>query len=312
MITDKSLFLFKTSPAMSYTTAGTVAMDASCFIEPLKGSTLTCNQDVEEIETVSGGFDQDPAVPGNKSANVTLSFPITPSDGTNAPGWMAVGQCAGMSINHTGSTWTLSPVNDSTNTGVVNYYAGAGSDGVCLLYKAYNTNYDWKVTVEAGKVPKIEYTGQGAFYGIPTDSTLPTVSKAGINATAFKSATVTINGQSAYKLISAELSGNQAVAVTVDPSQAGGIDRGEITARKIKFTAKVYAVKAGTIDPVTALEAKTEGALSFGWGSGANHITMGGSYAQITKCTPADENGIVTWGIEGQLNRNDFAMSINP
>jgi hypothetical protein len=316
MITERDLFLFKTQPlSINYAAAGTTAMDGTCIIEPLKGSTLECEQDSEEIDLVSGTLDQEPAVPGNKQATVSLNFPMTGShnDGTNSPYWMTVGQCAGYTLTDgTAQKHTLTPTSSFTTAGTFWKFSGPNSDGTSLLYKAYNVQADWKLSLDAGKAPKMQYTGKGAYYGVATDSTQPTnVTKARVSATAFKSATVTVNGNS-YKLISAEISGNQAVAVTSDPSEAGGIGGSEITSRKVKFTAKCYATKAGTLDPMTAIDNSTQGALTFLWGTGKNAISISGNYAQITKCKSSDENGVITWDLEGQCNRNDFTITINP
>lgn len=318
MLQKLELFLYKAQTALnySYTAAGAVSFAGTDLLECLAGSKIDSEPEVETVVNVAGALDQDPAVPGREPCKGTLNMKMNPAitSGMVLPSWarVLVGSCAFTTAATTGtgpSNFDLTPVSVFTTAGILAYYTGNLETNGSLIQTHYNLVGDWKITISANKAPEISYTVDGAFYG-QTIGTQPSVTKGRVSATAFKNATIQIGGVSTYQLISADISGNQAPQLTEDPSQANGCGYATITDRKIKFTAKVYTTTVE--DPKTALRNQTEGAIKFQWGATTSIIRIGGTYSQITKCVGADQNGIKTWDLEGQWNRNDFKIQINP
>ena len=96
--------------------------------------------------------------------------------------------------------------------------------------------------------------------------------------------------------------------MTVDPTQTYGRGISLVTNRKIKFNFTVYQDITTNVDPRTALLNKTEGALTIVYGSTPQKITFDSDYAQITNVTEGDNEGVQTFEISGQINRNDLSV----
>lgn len=326
MVKSQELYLFAKQSSPSYgfndATAAGAGLTAADIIEPMKDSTAEWDPQMEQIETVAGGFEQDAAVPGDEPFNATLRFPMTPGlpsgtlAGRTMPYWMKVadamcGYSVGASTTAGPSRFAMIPVNNFTTAGLLRHFTGDMAASGAIATGGYNLAADWKCTVEAGKVPMIEYTATGGTYSI-ADATQPSVTKARVAPRAFKSATVTFLASSSYKLIKMDFSGNQAPQNLVDPSQASGRGASEITDRKVRFTAQFYTLKLATVDPITALRNSTQGTLVLQWGSTTEIVKISATYAQITKCVKSDANGVTVWDIEGQCNRNDLKFDVYP
>jgi hypothetical protein len=319
MISKLELFLYKTQSVLGYDydMAGAASLAGSDLLECLHGSKIDSEPVVEAVVNVAGSLDQDPAIPGQEPSKGTINMKMIPgvNSGASLPDWARVlcGSCgfAAETVTGTGaSSFTITPISAFTTAGMIWHYTGNVSANSALLQKHYNLVGDWKIKLEANKAPEISFTLDGAFHS-QTDSTQPSATKSRVSAQALKAATISIVNSSTYQLISAEISGNQAPQSTEDPSEENGMGVSRVTDRKIKFSAKVYAQKAATNDQKTALRNSTEGQIAFGWGTGDKIMTIGGSYSQLTKCVRGEQNGISTWDIEGQWNRNDFAITIN-
>ena len=320
MIKKMELFLLKAQGAlnMNYTAAGATTFAGSDLIEVLDGSTIDSQQTSEAVVNVAGVLDQDAAIPGEEPSKGTINMKMIPAvnSGDSIPDWarMLTYCCAFSSAQTTSAGadyFLITPISTFTNAGIIQHYTGSTDSNGSIAAKHYNCVADWKITLSANKVPEISFPLVGAFYG-ESAGTQPSVSKARVSATALKGATIVIIGSSTYRFISGDISGNQAPQNTTDPSQSNGMGVSKITDRKIKSTAKVYADTIATNDPKTALRNSTEGAIQFQWGSGASKINIGGTYAQITKCERADQNGITTYDLELQWNRNNFKIELNP
>jgi hypothetical protein len=323
MIKKMELWLYNTESALNtvYTAAGAATLPGTNLIEVLDGSTIDSQQAVEKVVNVSGALDQDASVPGEEPSKGTINMKMTPGlySGTVAgaaiPQWAQAlcGMCAFTAASTTSagaaSNFALSPSSIFTNAGTIHHYAGNLEANGAILSKHYNCVADWKITLTANKAPEISLTVTGAFAG-HSMATQPSVTKARVSAIAFKGATVNIGGY-AYCVISGDISGNQAPQNTSDPSQGNGMGVSRITDRKISGTFKVYSVALGTADPKAALRNSTQAVTQVKWGSTGTTIDLTGNYTQITKCQRADQNGIQTWDLEMQWNRNDFTIKIN-
>ena len=327
MINLKEIFLYKLQGTnnMAYSTASSQTLSATDLAEVLKGSSVEPDIAVEPIEIVAGGFDQYPAVPGKYGAKGTLKFAMNPASGTTSqvlPQWGKVlqGSCdfavAQTVAGTVAGTFVLTPSNTPTDSGLIDHYTGDAASNSALLSRYFNMKGSWKISMQANKVPTIEYPVQGAFHS-ESDATQPAstdiaAAKARETSRALKNAVIAVIGSSAYKVTSFEFDGSEAVVNRDDISQPGGAGQTDITDRKIKFTIKCYATTKAVADPLVALQNATQGAISVAWGDSAPKIiTIGGTYAQITGRTKTDENGITAFDIKGQMNRNDFTVRIN-
>jgi hypothetical protein len=324
MHTQKEVILYKAQGTdnLGYTAAGALSLAASDLAEALKGSSMEPDIQVEPIEIVAGGFDQYPAVPGKEPAKGTIKFAMNPASGATGqalPQWGKVlkGSCdfeLAQTISGTvPGNFVLTPLSAATDGGAIWLYTG--DEAVALLSKFYNCKGAWKITMPANKVPTVEITMTGAFHS-ETDAAQPAATdlaaaKARENPYALKGAVVSVIGSSAYKVLSFDFEGGEQITNRDDISESNGCGKSDTTDRKIKFSIKCYAEKKATIDPLAALKASTEAALSVAFGAGTKKITIGGTYAQITARTKAEENGITTFDIKGQFNRNNFTIQIN-
>jgi hypothetical protein len=324
MIKKMELWLFKAETSLNtvYTAAGAATLAGSNLIEVLDGSTIDSQQAVEKIVNVAGALDQDASVAGEEPSKGTINMKMTPGlySGTTAgvliPQWASV--LCGVSAftvatttsGGAASNFALTPSSTFTSAGTIHHYSGSLDANGAILSKHYNCIADWKITLAANKAPEISFTVDGAFAG-HSMATQPSVTKSRVAAIAFKgAATVNVAGY-AYQVISGDITGNQAPQTTQDPSQGNGCGVSKPTDRKISGTFKVYSLATGTVDPKSALRTAAEAVTEIKWGGTGTSIDIKGNYTQITKCQRADQNGIQTWDLELQWNRNDFTIAIN-
>jgi len=318
------LFLLKAQSKAVYdfSDAGAETFAGTDLIEVIEGSTIDREQPVDPLIMVSGQFDQDAAVPGDEGSKGTLTFPMIPAIATGpggTPNWGLAAKTIGAfaeTYNATsggsgGNYFKYLPVSEPTVAGIIKHFTGSTLSSAAIASIHYNLLADWKISIAANKAPTIVFTTEGAWCS-QSNATQPSITKARVSPIAFKGATVQITGVSTYKILSAEISGNQPIVNLMDVTQANGRGGSKKTDSKIKFTAKVYCATTDVVDPVAALKASTEGAIQFKWGSTTKAINIQGTYAQITKAVRSDDNGITTFDLEGQFNRNDFKIEINP
>lgn len=306
---------------MAYSDAGSATLAATDLSQVLKGSSVDVDIAVEPIEIVAGGFDQYAAVPGKSTGKGTLKFAMNPasSNGQTLPQWGKVlqGSCDFALASTTAggtvaSNFSLTPISEATDAGILDHYTGSTSTNGALKSRFYNLKGSWKISMQANKVPTVDFSLDGAFHS-EADGTQPdiTSAKQRENPYSLKGATTLVLGSSVYKVTSFEFDGSEAVVNRDDPSQTNGAGQTDITDRKIKASIKCYAVTKATVDPLLALQNSTEGSISVAWGTGSKAITISGTYFQITERKKVDENGITAFDIKGQLNRNDFTVKIN-
>jgi hypothetical protein len=326
MHNQKEVILYKPqgSDNFVYEDVPSYALTATDLAEVLKGSTMEPDIQVEPIEIVAGGFDQYPAVPGKEPAKGNLKFPMNPASGATGqvlPQWGKVlyGSCDFALVQTVAGTvpgnFVFTPLSNATNAGVIWHYTGDAASSAALLSKFYNCKGAWKITMPANKVPIIEITMTGAFHG-ETDATQPAATdlaaaKARENPYALKGAVISVFGNVSYRVLSFDFEGGEQIANRDDISESNGCGKTDTTDRKIKFSIKCYAEAKATIDPLASLKASTEAAISVAFGLSTKKITISGTYAQITSRTRAEENGITTFDIKGQFNRNNFSIRIN-
>ena len=305
------LFLFKLQGTEGTPETSLLGID---LLECEAGSKVEPDIAVTDIALVGGGYTQDAAVVGRQKANVTLICPIRnfgAAASQEEPDWGIVLECSRFAKVENNSYYYYTPSNTVTKDGTCWEYSGNLSATSCLLQKAGNLKFNPKFTFDfAGDtIGKVEFTGVGRDIEAPSNATQPAVEKNRTAVTPLRSATLTINGDSDYRCLNLEIDFNQDVEASTLPSDSTGVGKAHVTTRKAKFTCKVYRDVTGTTDAPAALLALTSGALNLTYGASSNIVVACG-YSQITKVTPSEENGVQTYDIEGQLNRNDFSIGV--
>jgi hypothetical protein len=319
----RELFLYQgqTVPGMVYSAAAAATLDATDLAQVLKGSTADFDVQMDPVEIVAGGFDQYASVPGKQTGKIALNYPMIPNSGTTyqtAPQWSKVltGSCNFLQASTIGGTvpgsWVLTPGTAQTTCGIVDHYMGDQASNAAPKKRFYNVNGTFKITGEANKVPQIQYSLDGAFYG-ESDATQPDISSTKLrqNPYAFKGATINTAGLAALKVLKFEIDGTQAIANRDDPSETNGAGYTDITDRKIKWKVTAYAVTNSIAGILANLLATTEGSLNMKWGPTNQTIQLLSAYAQFTMRKRGEANGISTFELDGQCNRNDFQIGIN-
>lgn len=280
---------------------------AADYQDVMDGSQFAFNIESTEIATIGPAFDQDQAVPGRKTAELTLVYPLRGFGTSDTPSFDVPLQCCNFGVNQTLGYYVYTPSSGAGYSGTGwNYY---GKSGVSVnLEKASNLKGTFKISGESGKIGKIEFGLKGAFDGLTTGSA-PTCTKIRNVVPAIIGGTCLITNI-AYKVISFEIDGGQEVDTDIDMTDTTGCGQSVVTNRKIKWTAKVYADSVNTLtNPVTAINTPLEDVITIYWGASSD-VKIDMTYAQITDCKRSDQNGITTWDLAGQCNRNDFTLSI--
>lgn len=306
------------------TTFGTpeTSLAAGDLIETIGQPTMKWNPDGTEIELVGGGFDQDAFVPG--AGFYDLGFQVYMATGGSEGDFGQVGtllDLCGMTqalddtdLDETDdqAAWTFTSVRSEITDGTVWAYSGDMSSSGSLLRKSGNIIFLPKWNFENGKPVTMELSGMGTFMGAATASTQPTVTKLRSHIPAFMNVTtLTINGETGYRVLSASIDASQEVALSKDASETYGRGRSNVTNRKLNATITVYKELPSVVDPETALLNRTEGALTMEYGTAPNKITFSGDYAQIKDIESSDDEGLETWTLTTQFNRNDFTITMD-
>jgi hypothetical protein len=305
------LFLFKLQGTEGTPETTLVGID---LLECEAGSKIEPDIAVTEISLVGGGYTQDAAVVGRQKANVTLTCPIRnfgAAASQDEPDWGIVLECCRFAKVENNSYYWYSPSNTVTLDGTCWEYSGSLGASLSLLKKAGNLKFSPKFTFDfAGDtIGKVEFTGMGRDVGAPANATQPAAEKNRTAVTPLRTATLTINGDSDYRCLNLEIDFNQDIDASTLHSDGTGVGKAYVTTRKAKFTCKVYRDVTTTTDPPADLLALTSGALNLTYGADDNIVVQCG-YSQITKVTPSEENGVQTYDLEGQLNRNDFKIGV--
>ena len=279
------------------------------LLEVVKGSTFKYANDITEVSLVSNVFDQVKAVPGKRDADLVLNVPLRNFaiiDIGTKPDFGKLLRCCDFSEGYNNGYWIYIPSSGGGESGTAWHYSGR-SKAAANLQKAFNLKGDWKISGEAGKPGYLEATMKGVYSGY-SEATPPTITRNRTVIPAIIGATIVINGY-AYKFITFEISGNQPIDPTLDATQTHGGGQSMMTDRKIKMSAKVYMPLQSTVDPIDALQEVTEGAITLYWGA-SSEIKINASYSQITKVDTSEQNGVTTYDLELNLNRNDFAVRV--
>jgi hypothetical protein len=304
--------------AQQQATFGTAETDltAADIIETIGPAEFSWDPGMTSIEYVAGAFDQDAAVPGLMSYGLNFKTYMRTGGASGSYGQIDTLLLASGMTGATSSgpkkTYTFSSVRSEWKDLTVWGYSGDLSTTGALLRKAHNLILNPKFILEAGKPAIVEFSGMGAWGGIATTAAQPSITKARISPPAFLGASIiTINGDNDYKLLKLEYDCGQTSKLTLDPLFSAGYGQTQITNRKIKWKATVYCDLVGIVDPETALQNGTEGAVKTQYGTAPNKITFDAPYGQITAAPLGDADGVQVWELEGQCNRNSFSIEFD-
>jgi len=312
MVSKQKLLLVKNQSVFN---TPETSLGADDVVETVEQPEFSLNADVTEIDHVAGAFDQDVAIPGIISYDITAKVYMRTGGASQSYGQIdKLLLASGMTGSTSGAvkTYQFTSTQSAYTAATAWGYSGNKSTGGALLRKAGNIVWKPKWTIEAGKPVIMEISGTGTYGGAAASATQPSITKLRSNPPAFVAATtITINGDSDYKVLKAEIDAGQTTELTVDPAQTYGKGEATITDRKIKWSATVYQDLPSTVDPETALINKTEGGLVFVYGTAPNKITFSCGYSQITDIKEGDEGGVQVWNLSGQCNRNDFSIILD-
>lgn len=307
--TNLTLLLLKEQSVFGTVETSLVSTD---LVETIGAPKLKWNANAEPINLVAGSFDQDASVPGISTQELSFSVYARVNTADDVGQFGKLLRCSGMTETESpDGTYTYAFTSDlSAATDFTAWlYSGSQEASGSILRKGGNGILIPKFTLEAGKPAMAEFSSTTTFGGVGAAATMPSITKERSVASALCGAsTLTINGDTDYKLISCEIDPGQEVGFTKDPSQTYCGGQSVITNRKIAFTAKVYKLLPSVVDPETALLNKTTGAITIEWGTAPQKIKFTGTYAQITDIDHDDEDAVETWTLKGIFQRNDFSI----
>jgi hypothetical protein len=318
MIKELDVYLVKEQAVFG--TAETSLSNTANFFPALPDSKVEVTTEFQEVEVVSGGYDQDIAVRGHVKAAVNLSCYMR-SIGTlvtSVPDFGLLAKAAGFAASTStgGSKYLHTFVPSTTLIGkdlTVWHYAGGVGTSASILRKVGNVVGDWKVAGEAGKGVVFSLVSGKGQYISDAAATLVVPTKDRSLIPAANTLVVLINNV-AYKVLKFEFTGGNSSEQFIDSTTSYGMGRSDITKKKGKFMVQVYADAALTL-PITALlggDVLATTALSIRYGSTADKkINIACLYPQYTDCKTEDAGGLTVWTLTGNMTRNDVTIIVN-
>ena len=284
------------------------------IVETIGVVKITNNPNNTELSLVAGGLSQDASIPGAIDQDISFQIPMRVAAADN------VGQCGKVmrlcGMKETEGTdgifsYTFTSKQSEMKDGTVWGYSGNLDSSESVRKVGFNAVFSPKWTIEAGKFSVMDVTSKMCFAPWAA-ATQPTITKEQTLPSAFVGATtVTIMGDTDYKLLSLTIDPQQEIRLTKDPKATYGYGASIITDRKIKFTAKVYRDNLSTVDPMTLLLGKTIAAIEVTYGTAPQKVTYASSYAQINTVEEDDEEGVESYTINGLFERNDFTVTLS-
>jgi len=287
----------------------------SDVIETIGPATVDWDPGVTEIGLVAGAFDQDAAIPGLHSLDLNFSvYARAAAADTVGQFGKLLRLAAFTEAEAVDGIFTYTP--NSQQSLWKDYtawmHSGSLSSTGTNIVKGFNGIICPKFTFEAGKPGIMACQSKLAWGGVAVVGTQPSITKERTLPSALVGAsTITLAGDTDYKLISAEIDMGQVTSLLKDPKQTYGHGNNTITDRLIKWSAKVYKDIPTTVDPETALLNKTIGAITIEYGTAPQKVGFTSTYGQITKVKHDEEDGVEAWALEGIFTRNNFTITLS-
>ena len=160
-----------------------------------------------------------------------------------------------------------------------------------------------KMTLEAGKIPMLDFSGKGTYAAV-TDASFPTYTPNTTDPAIVKSATFSSHGTS-LTISKLEIDLGSEIAERPDVNSANSIVGFQITGRKPSGSMDPEAALVATHDFYGKFAAGTLGQISIVIGSGAgNVITITLPKVQYGEIGKSDRNGIYTFNVPLIISRN--------
>jgi hypothetical protein len=316
---NKELDLYLVKEQAVFGTPETSLTGAADYFSALPDSKVDVVSEFQDVEVVSGGYDQDIAIRGNVRSDIALSCYMR-SVGTGAtsyPDFARLAKAAGFaaSTTNSGAKYRHIYVPSTTLIGsdltVWKYFGGVGASA-SLLRKVGNVVGDWKITGEANKGVVFSLQGAKGTFISDAAATLATPTKDRSLIPAFNTLVATINNV-AYKVLKMEFTGGNSAEQFIDATTSYGFGRTDITKKKGTFMVQVYSDAALAL-PITALlggDVLASTALSIRFGATADKkIQIASLYPQYTDCKTEDVGGLTVWTLTGNLTRNDITITV--
>lgn len=296
------------------TTAGTLetSLDSTHWVGAIK-PTIQLEPPASPIDIVGAGFGNMPNVIGGYAATAKMSFPIRILAQDSPGHWTTFLKAAGWKETGPAShsyTYTPSNLQSEWKNLTIWGYTGNMDSSSSILRKIGDLLFAGKIILDFEKsIATLDIDGKGRFEAAPVAASQPAITRDSVACPPLRGATISIMGSSSYVPLYFELDFSQDVQTTLNPAVTGGMSLSVIVKRAMKFNVRVYKELPGTVDPIASLIAGTTAAFSIAWGS--SKYTVAITAGQITKVTEADQNGIETYELAGEVINNGATITVD-
>lgn len=298
----------------AFDTAATV-LDATDVLEIQGGYSIDQAVRTNEVDLVGGGWTQNQSVLGPRDATVSMTMPLRTGGAADSVGQIATLLKASM-LDETdvSDVYTYVPTAKYSEWNALtlwNYSGNLDSSG-CMLEKFHNVIGSMKFSLDFGTgVALATFDGKGVYSAAQEAGTQPDVTPSAIVVPSLVGATISFFSDTDYCLLSIEFDLGFDVSPTLQPNATDGSGLGVTVPGKMKakWTAKVY--HDTTVNPITALLARTLGTISIAWGTAPNKFTISTTKAMITEVKKSEDNGITTYDLSGILVDNNISIAID-
>lgn len=201
-----------------------------------------------------------------------------------------------------GSSVVYSPSTCETSLTAYHYSIDKCSGSAVLCKMTGCVGQDLKITIEAGKLVKMECTMVG-LYNAPTDVTAPSTPTYNGTPQVAKNQTVTIDGVTTLAIQSITIDLGNEVSTGEDVSGTWGVNDLRIIKRKPMIEFNPERVPISTYDWWSDF-ASDPVAVSFDIGTGSGAISITAPAFKITEISPGDKEGRIVDEVKGQLARD--------
>jgi hypothetical protein len=290
-------------------TEGTFETLAGADVIAVFNPSFKPNTEIGERPNVSSSLSRWASIAGARSAVVEFDVELKGSGAAGtAPALGKLLKCCGFGETVVASTSvTYLPASSGISSMSLALYV----DG--MIYKIWGARGDVSLKLEKGKPGVLHFVFTGADYSVLDGALLSSgVSYESTKPIPFMNAAFSLDSYAAL-VESLEFKMNNEVVLRPDVNTISGHKSAVIAGRKPTLSLDPELVLVATYDFFTKLKTHNEGALTCALtGSAGNICTITAPKVQYTAVNPADRNGVMSLGIDCQLNRNsgDDELSI--
>lgn len=286
------------------TVEGTAETLAGTDAVPVMNPKFNPNTDMTKRPNVSSSLSQWAAVPGARSA--TMEFDVE----LKGSGTAGTAPALGKLLKACGFAETIvaitSVIYKPASSGISSMTLAVYNDGI--IQKIWGARGTVSLKMEKGKPSLLHFVFTGADYAVTDGVMLTTgVSYEATVPVPFMGSSLTIDSYAAL-LGSVAVSNNNVIALRDDAGAAGnssGHKSAVITDRSMVMSIDPEMVAVAAYDWYGKLKSGNEGAFTTSLtGQAGNICTITAPKVQYTAIKPAGKSGILSLGIDCQLNRN--------